>query len=157
GGLPLLDVEGVDLAARVEPVKDGRVLAVGPTKLLDKQALSSAFDDRILHLVVPTLEDMVDVDGQVSLSLDKLRIPLGIPTDQAFQRAEMSGTLQLHQVSTKAQSPLLQAMAQMLAGMYGKKPSDVARVVKDASVRFQARDGRMYHEGLQMGFPDISP
>jgi hypothetical protein len=157
GGQPLLDVEGVDLTARVEPVKDGRVLAVAPAKLLDKQKLSAAFDDRLLHLVVPTLEDLVDVEGQVSLTLDKLRIPLGISIDQSFKRAEMSGTLELHQVSTRAETPLLQAMVHMLAGMYGKKPLDTVRVVNNAAVRFQARDGRMYHDGLQIGFPDISP
>jgi hypothetical protein len=41
--------------------------------------------------------------------------------------------------------------------MYGKKPSEVVRVVKNADVRFQVRDGRMYHEGLRFGFPDFSP
>jgi hypothetical protein len=45
----------------------------------------------------------------------------------------------------------------MLADMYGKKPSEVVRIAKDTDVRFQVRDGRMYHDGLRFGFPDISP
>jgi hypothetical protein len=97
------------------------------------------------------------VAGQVSLSLDRLRMPLGVPPDQAFKRLEMSGTLQLHEVSTKVDSPLLQAMVKVVADRFGKKPSDVVRVVKDSAARFQVRNGRMYNEGLQLGFPDISP
>jgi hypothetical protein len=41
--------------------------------------------------------------------------------------------------------------------MHGKKPSDVVRAVQNADVRFEVRDGRMHHEGLRFGFPDISP
>jgi hypothetical protein len=41
--------------------------------------------------------------------------------------------------------------------MHGKKPSDVVRVIQKAEVRFKVQDGRMYHEGLRFGFPDISP
>jgi hypothetical protein len=45
----------------------------------------------------------------------------------------------------------------LLADMHGKKPSDVVRLVKNADVKFNVKDGRMYHEGLRFGFPDISP
>jgi hypothetical protein len=48
-------------------------------------------------------------------------------------------------------------MVKMLADMYGKKPSDVVRIVEDAKIPFEVREGRMYHEGLRIGFPDISP
>jgi hypothetical protein len=157
GGPPLLDVDGVDLAVAVEREKDARVLAVAPAKLLDRQDLSTAFNRRLLHLVAPTTEDIVDLKGQVSLSVDKLRMPMGVPPDQAFKRLEMSGKLQLHQISTKVQTPLLQAMVKVLADRFGKKPSEVVRVVNNAEVRFQVREGRLYHEGLQLGFPDISP
>ena len=48
-------------------------------------------------------------------------------------------------------------MVKVLADMYGKKPSEVVRIVEDAEVRFQVREGRMHHEGLRIGFPDIAP
>ena len=41
--------------------------------------------------------------------------------------------------------------------MHGKKPSDVVRVVENAEVKFQVRDGRIHHEDMHFGFPDISP
>jgi hypothetical protein len=48
-------------------------------------------------------------------------------------------------------------MVKVMADMYGKKPSDVVRVVKNADIKFKVQDGRMYHEGLRLGFPDFSP
>ena len=54
-------------------------------------------------------------------------------------------------------TPLIETMVKVLADMYGKKPSDVVRIVEDAEVRFQVREGRMHHEGLRIGFPDIAP
>ena len=33
----------------------------------------------------------------------------------------------------------------------------MVRIVENADVRFQVRDGRIYHEGLRMGLPDIDP
>jgi hypothetical protein len=54
-------------------------------------------------------------------------------------------------------TPLLQTLVKVLADRYGKKPSDVVRLVENTDVRFQVRDGRMYHEGLRFGFPDFSP
>jgi hypothetical protein len=156
-GKPLLDVEGVDLTINVDGEKNARVLTVAPTKLLDKVDVSAALNDRLLRLVVPTAEDVVDVTGQVSLVVDKLRLPLGVPVDQLIKSLEMSGKLQLHQVSTKVDTPLLQATVKVLADRFGKKPSDVVRVAKDTEVRFQVRNGRVHHEGLELGFPDISP
>ena len=54
-------------------------------------------------------------------------------------------------------SPLFRTTVKVLASMYGKRPTDVVRVARDAEVRFKLRKGRMQYEGLRVGFPDISP
>ena len=51
----------------------------------------------------------------------------------------------------------MSAVVKVLADLYGKDPSDVARIVKNADVRFEVREGRLFHDGLTLGFPDISP
>jgi hypothetical protein len=89
--------------------------------------------------------------------LETFRVPLGVPRSEVEKRVELAGKLQLNQVSVSTKTPLIQAMVKVLADMYGKKPSDVVRVVKNADVRFRVRDGRVYHEGLRFGFPDFSP
>ncbi len=154
---PLLDIAGVDLSLSIEGEKGARVLTMAPAKLLDKQKLSSAFNQQLLHLAAPTLEDIADVNSQVTLWVDKLRMPLGVPPDQLIKRTELSGKLQLHALTTTVKTPLMEAMAKVLADMYGKKPTDLVRVVENTEILFQLRAGRMYHEGLQLGFPDISP
>src|SRR5262245_15306692 len=110
-----------------------------------------------MHLVVPTLGDVADVRGEFSLSLDKFRTPLGASDTDILKKTELAGKLQLHQVFVTVKTPLMQAMVKVLADMHGKKPSDVVRVVKDTEIRFLVRDGRLHHDGLKIGFPDISP
>jgi len=97
------------------------------------------------------------VQGEISLSLEKVRVPLGIPESELEKKVELAGKLQLLQITMSTKTPLLQTMVKVLADQYGKKPSDVVRVVKNADVKFNVKGGRMYHEGLQFGFPDISP
>jgi hypothetical protein len=113
--------------------------------------------DELLHLIAPTLSDLTGVKGAISLSLETFRVPLGVPISELEKKVELAGKLQLHQVSISVKTPLLQTMVKVLADMYGKKPSDVVRVVKKDDVRFQVREGRMHHEGLRFGFPDFSP
>ena len=50
-----------------------------------------------------------------------------------------------------------QALVQLVADMNGKDASKVVRLAEDAEIRFQVRDGRLHHEGLRIGFPDIDP
>src|SRR5262249_19020628 len=92
-----------------------------------------------------------------SLSLDTFRVPLDVLNSEFVKRVDLAGKLKLNSVSVDAKTPLLGAMVKVLADMHGKKPSEVVRVVKNADVRFQVRGGRIHHEGLRMGLPDIDP
>ena len=38
--------------------------------------------------------------------MNKLRVPLGIPPDQAAQRIEIEGRLGLHQIATVVKNPI---------------------------------------------------
>ena len=133
------------------------MLTLDPIVIFDRRKLSPKLGKKLLHLIDPTLGDAPQVSGEVSLSLEKLRIPIGIPRDQAAKRIEVEGKLVLHQVSTEVKNPMRQALVQLVADMNGKQASDVVRLVQDAEIRFQVRDGRLHHEGLRIGFPDIDP
>src|SRR5262245_55223414 len=103
------------------------------------------------------MSDIPQISGAVSLSLDKLRIPIGVPRDQAVKHKEVEGKLVLHYLSTDVGNPMRQALVQLVAEMNGKDASRVVRLVQDAGIRFRVRDGRLHHEGLRVGFPDIDP
>jgi hypothetical protein len=153
----VLTVDNVNLSFSVEDSKNGSMLTLAPVTIFKKQKLTPAVGDQLLHLIVPTLADLTGVQGEISLSFETFRVPLGVTKSEFEKRVELAGKLQLDQVSVSVKTPLLETLVKVLADMYGKKPSDVVRVVKTADIRFQVRDGRMYHEGLRFGFPDISP
>jgi hypothetical protein len=152
-----LTVDNVDLNFGVEKSKDGLMLTMAPVTVLKKQKLTPEVGDDLLRLAVPTLTDLADVQGEFSLSFDNFGIPLGVPKDEFAKKVLMTGKLQLHDISVTIKTPLLQTVVKVLADRYGKKPSDVVRVVQNAEVHFKVENARMYHEGLRFGFPDISP
>ena len=110
-----------------------------------------------MRLIAPALADVAEVQGDFSLSIDSMRVPLSGSKEQILHSTELSGELQLHDVTTKVETPLLTAMVKVLADQYGKVPSERIRVAKDADIHFEFRKGRLFQEGLQIGFPDLSP
>jgi len=155
---PIIDVPDVNLSLRVEKAeKGGRVLTLDPTVLFDKAKVSPKLANRLLHLFDPTMSDNVDVGGEISLSLDKLRVPIGVSKDEAAKQIEMEGKLVLHDVSTPVSNPLSQSLVHLVADINGKDASKVVRLIQTAEVRFQVREGRLHHEGLRFGVPDIDP
>jgi CO/xanthine dehydrogenase Mo-binding subunit len=90
--------------------------------------------------------------GEFSLSLDKLRIPIGVRRDRAVSRMEVEGKLVLHHISTEVRNPMRRAIIQMVADMNGKHASDVVTLAQDTEIRFRVHEGRLHHEGLRFGF-----
>jgi hypothetical protein len=154
---PVIDVHDINATLRVEEAEEGRVLTLDPVVIFDRRKLSPRLASKLLYLFDPTMSDNAQISGVVSLSLDKLRIPVGVPWDRAVRRMELEGTLVLHDVSTDVSSPMRQMLVQLFADMNGKDASHVMRLTQDAAIRFHVRDGRLYHEGLCIGFPDIDP
>jgi hypothetical protein len=157
GDKAALTVNNINLNFSIEDSMNGRTLILAPVTIFEKQKLTPEVADQFLHLIVPSLTDLAGVQGEISLSFEKFRVPLGIPESELEKKVDLAGKLQLHQITVSTKTPLLQTTVKMLADMYGKKPSDVVRVVENADVKFNVKDGRMYHEGLRFGFPDISP
>jgi hypothetical protein len=154
---PVIDVDDINMTIRVEKAEEGRVLTLDPVTILDTRKLSPKLANRLLHLFDPTMSDVPQVSGAVSLSLNELRIPIGVSRDQAVQRMELQGKLVLHDVSTEVNNPMRQALVKLVAVMNGKDASSVVRIVQDDEIRFYVRDGRLYHESLRIGMPDIDP
>jgi hypothetical protein len=154
---PVIDVDDISTTFRVEKAAEGSVLTLDPVVLFNKRKLSPKLANKLLHLFDPTMSNNPQISGAVSLYIDKLRIPIGISRDREVKSMELEGRLALHEVSTEVSNPIQQALVQLVADMNGKKPSEVARLVHDAEICFHVRDGRLYHEGLRIGFPDIDP
>jgi hypothetical protein len=148
-------VADINMTFRVEKAEEGRSLTLDPVVIFDRRKLSPKLANSLLHLFDPTMRDTPEINGEFSLSLDKLRIPIGVSRDQAVKRMEMEGKLVLHEVSTEVTNPMRQALVQLVADMNGKDASTVVRLAQNGEIRFHVRNGRLYHEGLRLGFPDI--
>ncbi|KAA5539214.1 hypothetical protein FYK55_25170 [Roseiconus nitratireducens] len=154
---PLLDVDGVDLKMEIRYQDDVPVLELAPVNLFDHRRLESQRGEEWLRLLVPALADVADVEGEFSLSIDSMHVPLSGSKQQLLRSTELNGQLQLHEVTTTVGTPLLTAMVKVLADQYGKSPSQTVRVAKDCEVHFQLREGRLFQEGLRIGLPEFSP
>jgi hypothetical protein len=154
---PIIDVEDINMTARIEKAEEGRVLTLDPVVIFDRRKVSPKLASKLLHLFDPTMSDAPEISGEFSFSLDKLRIPIGIPRDQVVKRMEVEGKLVLQQVLTDVKNPMGQALVELVADMNGKDASDVVRLAHNTEIRFQVRDGRLHHEGLRIGLPDIDP
>jgi hypothetical protein len=156
GDQAALTVNNLNLNFSIENSKDGRTLTLAPVTIFEKQKLTPEVADQFLHLIVPCLTDLAGVQGEMSLSFEKFRVPLGVPESELEKKVELAGKLQLYQISVSTKTPLLQTTVKMLADMYGKKPSGV-QVVKNADVKFNVKDGRMYTRVCGSAFRRFSP
>jgi hypothetical protein len=152
-----LDVSNVKLNFAVEHAKAGRFLTMVPVNV-KKQQLSREMADELIHLIAPDFDGITEVQGQISLSLDKFRVPLGVPRDKFAEGVELTGKFRLHELSASLKkNPLLAAMVRLLGGASGKKQTDVVQIARDVEVRIQIREGQMNYQGLRIGLPDVSP
>ncbi|KAA5539213.1 hypothetical protein FYK55_25165 [Roseiconus nitratireducens] len=154
---PLIDFDGVDLTAHVRDSDQGRWLSVEPFEIYQREVLTPEHCDQLLGLISPSLGDAAEVEGEFSLSMSNLRLPIGLSEREAMEQLEAQGELALHRVAIQTGNPMLKMLAKLVADIHQTQPPSQTRVVKDALIKFQARDGRLYHEGLRFGFPDIDP
>src|SRR5262249_49506271 len=99
GNKAALTADNIDLNFSVEDSKGGRILTLAPVTIFEKQNLTPEVAGQLIHLIVPTLTDLGDVQGEISLSLEKFRAPLGIPESELEKKVELAGKLQLYQIS----------------------------------------------------------
>ena len=152
---PIIAADGIQMSMRVEDTDSGRVIAVEPFEVFKKRKLNWVPPGLVRLPEAPDVERQVD--GEISLSFSKLRIPLGAPKKQVGKQLEAEGKFTLHQVSSEVKCPLWQAVIRLVADLNGKKASGKIRLVVDSEVPFKVRDGRLHHEGMRVGFPDIDP
>jgi translocation and assembly module TamB len=97
-----------------------------------------------LGYALPVLADVAQAEGELSLDLDCGRLPL---TDPA--RGEMAGRLIIHSAQVSP-GPLVQELSALLKG-----PATLT-LAKDNVVSFQVVNGRVYHSGLELHFPELT-
>jgi translocation and assembly module TamB len=127
---------------RLDPLPLEVTLAKGHA--IDRARLDAAACASALGHAVPVLANAVQADGEISLDLQSGRVPLTEP-----DKGDISGWITIHsaQIST---SPLVQELSVLLKG-----PATLT-LAKDNIVPFRMVNGRVYHTGLVLHFPDLT-
>jgi hypothetical protein len=119
-------------------------LILGPQLLIDHAQVTPAMSRRFLSHALPILAHAIEVDGQLSVALDTGRVPLTAP-----YQGDVAGRFILHSVRVGA-TPLLHELSALVAS-----PSSVT-VARESTVPFRMVNGRVYHSGLNLVFPDVT-
>jgi hypothetical protein len=118
------------------------VLPAGP--LVEQVEITPEMCNSGLKFVAPVLAEVAQAQGRFSVALDSCRVPMDSPAT-----ADVSGRLTIHSVEITP-GPLVSEMAAVL----GRNAP--ARLTKESQVLFRMVQGRIYHQGLELVFPDFS-
>jgi hypothetical protein len=96
----------------------------------------------ILRYALPALAGVSRIDGELSLALDSVRMPLAAPP-----QTELHGKLHVHSARFAGTK-----LVQELGDIFKSPPPTV--LIKDCTVPVKMVDGKVYHQNLVIHFPD---
>ncbi|MEN6449962.1 MAG: hypothetical protein ABFC96_05695 [Thermoguttaceae bacterium] len=128
-------------AMRLQPAAE-LTLPAGP--LAERIQIDPAMCASMLQYAAPVVADASAVRGSFSVFLDRCRIPLADP-----KKCDVAGQLVVHTVEIGS-SKLLKEFATLLG-------RDVpAKLKQESVVKFVVQNGRVYHENMELQFPDLT-
>jgi hypothetical protein len=135
----------VELRLAHTPSGEASEWTLQPTTILEEALLEPAVAQGVLAYIAPVLADATRTSGRFSLALDGGTFPVGVPEKAAF-----SGRLTMHAVDL-GPGPMVTGILAALPGRI-QVPTSI-RVADDSQISFRMEDRRMWHEGLEFGFP----
>ena len=127
---------------RLTPEPIELTLPAGP--LMEKVQIDPAMCSTLLKYIAPVLADVTSAQGSFSIVLDACRIPLAEP-----KKSDLAGRFLIHSVQI-GPGPLVRELAMLL----GRESP--ARLRQESTVAFQMKNGRIYHNNLELMFPDLT-
>ncbi len=97
-----------------------------------------------LQFIAPILAGVATAEGRFSIEMEGCRIPLADPS-----QGDLTGKFIVHSVEV-GPGPLFRELAVLLGG------GSAAKLKRESVVTFQMVQGRVYHQGLEMEFPDLT-
>jgi translocation and assembly module TamB len=119
-------------------------LTLPPGPLAAQVQITPAMCATALKYIAPVLADVSTARGSFSISLDGCRVPLEDPA-----KGELAGQLTIHSVEV-GPGPLVRELAILL----GRAAPATLR--RESVVQFRMVGGRVYHQGLELIFPDLT-
>jgi hypothetical protein len=132
------------LAPKVRLAPEPKELTMPAGPLAEKVQITPDMCDMFLKYIAPVLADVADARGEFSIVLTRCRLPISDPT-----MGELAGNFIVHNVEI-GPGPLIREMAIL---MDRETP---AKLRQESSVAFNMRGGRVYHENMELLFPDFT-
>lgn len=149
-GQELLVVPPVDLDLHYLALDGNARLEFAETKLLDQVQVTQELVRLGLGRAVPLLAKSAWFDGRVSLHVDKLEIPLEQPA-YAKGRAELT----LHEVRSGPSEPIVVNIIDMISRLRKTEIPQELVFIDGSIIQVALAQGRVEHQGVQVGFPKI--
>lgn len=119
-------------------------LTMQPGRAADRVQITPQMCDQALKFVAPVLAGVTQAQGQFSVDVDACRLPLTAPST-----GDVAGKLRVHSVEV-GPGPFVQELAVLM------NRAAPARLTKESTVEFRMVNGRVYHKGLELVFPDFT-
>lgn len=135
---------------------NGWVLELAPGRVLDHVEASPELCDAWLKFALPVLAEVTQVNGEFSADLEGFQLRLGQPAS-----AQTAGTISVHNIEL-GPGPLVQQLQPLIeklrgiAGRDDRQPVKRLSIARESQVEFRLVDGRVYHRGLRLQFPQFS-
>jgi hypothetical protein len=126
---------------RTSPVP---MLTIDPGRVASNVRINPTMCNAAMQYAIPALAGVAQAEGKFSVDLESCQIPLSNPS-----QADITGKLQIHSVQLGPGY-----LTQELGTLLGRAAQ--AQLKKEAVVPFVVRQGRVYHDNLELVFSDIT-
>jgi len=134
----------LQLAGQLRLTPEPRELYLAPGPVAQQVRINPQMCAAVLQYVAPVLAGVATAEGRFSIELDRCRIPLDHPS-----QSELAGRMTVHSVRV-GPGPLIHELAVVLGRA---QPVDLSR---ESVIPFQLAGGRIYHQNLELVFPELT-
>lgn len=135
----------VNLAAQLKLKPGPMELQVAPGPLAQQVRIDPEMCAYGLQYVAPALAGVTAVEGLFSIEMDECRIPLDNPA-----MGKLSGRFTVHSVEIGPGPLIREIVTVLLPG------ATSAKLTRESVIAFQMADGRVYHNGMELQFPELT-
>ncbi|MBL9124739.1 MAG: hypothetical protein JNG90_13970 [Planctomycetaceae bacterium] len=134
----------VNLAPQVRLAPAPMLLTFAPGRVAERIQITPQMCAQALQYVAPVLAGVTQAQGAFSVQLDGAAIPVASP-----KQADVAGKLTVHSVDIGPGY-----LIQELAVLFNR--TGTAKLQRESVVDFRLVEGRVYHRGLELVFPDVT-
>jgi hypothetical protein len=134
----------VRMAPQVQWTEGATTFSMASGRVADQIRINPVMCAHALQYIAPVMAGVATAEGRFSIEMEGCKIPLSEPT-----KGELAGRMIIHSVQV-GPGPLIQELALVLGY------ASPAQLSRESVIPFRMADGRVYHQNLELVFPDVT-